>query len=123
MRILQLMILVIFTPIIVFDHFPDLSLARAIPEGILLWLFLVIYLISFSFKGLNDMNLKADLQWQVYSLIYLLSLLAFLTILGGQSSSGIGFDNPFLWLILLMSCLDIYSGWRKLKREIKGGAA
>ncbi|MFJ7850129.1 hypothetical protein ACIQXR_14910 [Peribacillus sp. NPDC097224] len=117
MKSLQVITLVIFTPVIVLDYFPNLSLVRVIPDGILLWLILVIYVISFSFKRFSDGNLREWLQWQVLSLFYLLSLLALLTILGGQSTAGIAFDSPFLWLILLMSCLDIYSRWKKLKQE------
>ena len=117
MRSLQVISLIIFTPVIVFDYFPNLSLARMIPNGIFLWLFLSLFLISFLFKRFSDDNPRKGLEWQVLSLVYLLSLLALLTILGGQSTAGIAFDHPFLWLILLMSCFDIYSRWKKLKQE------
>lgn len=117
MKSLQVITLVIFTPVIVLDYFPNLSLVRVIPDGICLWLMLVIYVISFLFKRFSDGNPREWFQWQVLSLFYLLSLLALLTILGGQSTAGIAFDSPFLWLILLMSCLDIYSRWKKLKQE------
>lgn len=117
MRSLQVISLIIFTPVIVFDYFPNLSLARAIPNGIFLWLFLSLLFISFLFKRFSDDNPREGLEWQVLSLVYLLLLLALLTILGGQSTAGIAFDSPFLWLILLISCFDIYSRWKKLKQE------
>ncbi|MGE7602380.1 hypothetical protein ACQKL5_07685 [Peribacillus sp. NPDC097675] len=117
MKSLQVITLIIFTLLIVNDYFPNLSLARSIPNDILLWVIFGLFIISFLFDRIKSANHKEKLKSQILSLIYFLSLLALLTILGGQSTAGITIDSPFLWLILLMSCLDIYSRWKKLKQE------
>ena len=69
--------------------------------------FLSLFFISFLFKRFSDDNPREGLEWQVLSLVYLLSLLALLTILEGQSTAGLSFDHPFLWIILLI-CVLIY---------------
>lgn len=117
MKSLQVITLIIFTLLIVNDYFSNLSLARTVPDDILLWVIFGLFFISFLFRKVKYYNHKERLKWQVLSLVYLLSLLALLTVLGGQSTAGIAFDSPFLWIILLISCFDIYSRWKKLKQE------
>ena len=117
MKFLQVITLIIFTLLIVNDYFPNLSLARTIPDDILLWVIFGLFFISFLFDKVKSHNHKERLKWQVLSLIYFLLLLALLTILGGQSTAGIAFDSPFLWIILLISCFDIYFRWKKLKQK------
>lgn len=114
MKSLQVIKHIILTLFIVYDYFPDLPLAYAIPSGVLLWLFVGLFFVSFFFRELNH---KVSLKWQVLSLTYFVSLLAWLMILGGQSTAGISFNNVFLWIFLLMSCFDIYSQWKKLKQQ------
>ncbi|WP_235801805.1 hypothetical protein [Ureibacillus manganicus] len=50
-------------------------------------------------------------------MIYIILLIGTMTILGGQSSTGIAFDNEVMWIIFLMSLFSMYSQWKKLRNS------
>lgn len=104
-----------FTLLFVYDYFPHLPLGETIPKGVPIALFLGFFFFSLIFKKYRDTDNKKVLQWQIYSTTYILLLIGILTLLGGQSSSGIAYDNSFLWVILLFSLLEITSQWKKVK--------
>lgn len=71
MRSLQVIKHIILTLFIVCDYFPNLSLAYAIPNDVLLWLFVGLIFVSFFFRELNH---KVSLKWQVLSLTLFISM-------------------------------------------------
>ncbi|MGE7690131.1 hypothetical protein ACQKMI_13120 [Lysinibacillus sp. NPDC097214] len=105
-----------FTLLFVLDYFPNIPLADSIPKGVLIALILGLFIFSLIFKKDRDINNKEILQWQIFLTIYILLIMGILTILGGQSSSGIAFDNGVFWIVLLISLFDIYSQYKKFKR-------
>ena len=114
---LDILFIFVFTLLVVYDYFPTISLADAIPKGVLSSLILVILAVSLLFKRYRETNNKEIFQWQIFFTIYILLLLGLLTALGGQSTSGVAFDNGVLWIVLLLSLFDIYSQWKKLKKS------
>ncbi len=104
-----------FTLLFVSDYFPNVPLADSIPKGVLIALVLGLFLFSLMFKKYRDTNNKEILKWQIFLTIYILFLMGLFTILGEQSSSGIAFDNGFLWLVLLISLFEMHSQWKKVK--------
>ena len=70
---------------------------------------------SFVFIKYRDVNNKDILKWQIFWVIYVLFLMGLLTILGGQSSSGIALDNVIVLIVLIISLFQIYSRWKKVK--------
>jgi uncharacterized SAM-binding protein YcdF (DUF218 family) len=92
-------------------------LSYAIPKGVLIALILGLFLFSLMFKKYRDINNKEILKWQIFSTIYILFLMGLFTILGGQSSSGIDFDNGFLWIVFLISLFEMYLQWKKVKKS------
>ncbi|WP_323646841.1 hypothetical protein [Lysinibacillus xylanilyticus] len=105
-----------FTLLFILDYFPNIPLGDSIPKGVLISLILGLFIFSLIFKKYRDINNKEILQWQIFSTIYILLIMGILTILGGQSSSGIAIDDGILWILLLISLFDIYSQYKKIKR-------
>lgn len=104
------------TLLFVYDYFPEIPYADAIPKRALLILILGLLLIRFGFKKREDRELKANIKWQMALTLYILILIVILPLLGGESSSGLSFDSGFLWVLILISLFDIYSKWKIVKR-------
>lgn len=105
------------TLLFVYDYFPNVQLADAIPKGVLIVLILGALIFRFVFKKNTPTNLKTNIKWQVLLLLYILILMVALPLLGGKSASGISFNSEFVWVIVFISLFDIYSQWRKVKRS------
>lgn len=103
------------TLLFVYDYFPNNPLPDALPKGVLIALILGLFLLSLIFKKYRNTNNQEILKWQIFMTLYILFLMGVLTILGGQSSSGIAFDNGFLWVALFIALIEIYSQWKKVK--------
>ena len=106
--------LFIFTLLFIYDFFPNIPLADAIPKGVLITGILGLLLFSFLFKKYKEPDHKEILKWQVFMTIYILSLMGILTLLGGRSSSGIAFDCGFLWVVLFIALFEMYGQWKKV---------
>lgn len=106
-----------FSLLIVYDFFPNTPFADFIPSGVLIPLILVIMLVSLIFKKYRETNKKVLFKWQIFMMIYIILLIGTMTILGGQSSTGIAFDNEVMWIVFLMSLFSMYSQWKKLRNS------
>ncbi|QCR34388.1 hypothetical protein C1N55_03035 [Lysinibacillus sp. SGAir0095] len=104
------------TLLFVYDFFPEVPFANAIPTGVLLILILGALLFRFVFKKHDATDIKKDIQWQIVLTLYILALLVLFPLLGGKSSSGISFESGALWVMILISVFEIYSKWKKVKR-------
>lgn len=62
----------------------------------------------------NGMN---TIKWKIIFTVYILFLLATLSLLGGQSTSGVSLDNGVFWIVLLISIYQIYSQWKDVKKS------
>ena len=114
---LDFVLILAFTLLFIYDFFPTVTFADAIPKGVLILLIIGLFVISLIIKKNKDTNNKDMLKWQVFSTVYILLLVGICTILGGRSSSGIGLDNGVLWIVLLISLFQINSQWKKVKRS------
>jgi len=108
--------LISFTLLLIFDYFPNLSFASEIPKGVLLLLIILLFSFSILFRRYLHPSSLEIFKWQVLSTIYLLFLMVLLTILGGKSTVGIAFDNVFLWIALLLIAYEMFSQWKKVKQ-------
>lgn len=104
------------TFLFVYDYFPGNPFLGAILKGVLIALILGLFLLSLIFKKYRNTSNQEVLNWQIFMTIYILFLMGLLTILGGQSSSGIAFDNGFLWVVLFIALFEIYLQWKKVKK-------
>ncbi|WP_246569947.1 hypothetical protein [Lentibacillus saliphilus] len=105
-----------FTLLLVYDYFPFIPLADAIPKGVLIALILGLIVFSLIFKKYRGTDKKELLKWHVFWMIYILFLMGLLTLLGGTSSAGIAFNNGIVWFALLISMFEMYSQWKKVKK-------
>lgn len=116
---LDIIILLVFTLLLVYDYFPNIFLVNILPKNILMILIFGTYLFSLLFKKYNNMNNKQILKWQILSTIYPLFLISLFTILGGKSSVGLSFNNIGLWIVFLFSGLEMFQQWKKIKQVDK----
>lgn len=120
LKVSDLIFYIPLTLLIVYDYFPDTLLSKIIPRNINIWIILSLYLISIFFKRFRRSNNIENINGQIFWLIYLLFIMLLLTILGGTSTSGIGFNNVGVWVTLAISLGEISSQKRKLNaRENK----
>ncbi|WP_246941951.1 V-type ATPase subunit a family protein [Bacillus pinisoli] len=93
---IEFIIVLAITILFVYDYFPNIPLAGILPEGLLITFIFGLFLFSLLYKKYRERNNEDIFKWQVFSTIYILFLMGLFTILGGQSSSGISFNNGFL---------------------------
>ncbi|SOC43719.1 hypothetical protein [Ureibacillus acetophenoni] len=103
--------------LLVYDFFPNFPFADSVPTNVLIPLILVLMVLSILLKQYNDKSKKDLLKAQIFWTIYLLLLIVILTVLGGQSKTGIALDNGVLWIAVLISLVGPLSRWRKLKNS------
>lgn len=117
LKIFEIIIILSFTLLFVYDYFPNIPLADAIPKSILIALIVGLYLFSLLFKKYRVKNNKEILKWKIFSTAYILFIMAFFTVLGGRSSTGMSLDNVFLWIVFLISVFEMSSQWKKVKQS------
>ncbi|MBU9724222.1 hypothetical protein KS407_22625 [Bacillus alkalicola] len=104
-----------FTLLFIYDYFPNVPLTGTVSNRVLIILIIGVFLLSLMFKKFNKTNNKEILAWQIIMTLYIIFLMGLFTILGGQSSAGIAFNNAFFLGVLLLSLFDMYSLWKKVK--------
>jgi hypothetical protein len=110
----DLIVYIPLTFLIIYDYFPYSPLSEIIPINLNVWIILILYLIAILFNQGESSNNTENITGQILYLIYLFSLLILLTILGGESASGIGLNNIGIWIALVLSIGEIYSRKQKL---------
>ncbi|MGP4079941.1 hypothetical protein ACTWQL_08480 [Pseudalkalibacillus sp. R45] len=114
---IQIGIMILFTLLLVIDYFPDLPLLNATPKYVVIFGILGVILIGLILGVTIHHDDRITLKWQIGMMFYLLGLIAVLTLLGGESSVGIAFDNYALWVVVGISSIEILNRWRKIKRS------
>lgn len=115
-KLFDIILILAFTLLFIFDYFPNLPLADAIPKKVLIFLILGLLQVSLLFKKYRETDPKTLLKWQVFLTLYILTLIVVFPFFGGESTSGISFDSSVLWIVILISLFDIYSRWKKVKQ-------
>ncbi|NEY71354.1 hypothetical protein G4D63_06310 [Bacillus mesophilus] len=113
----EIVIIIVFTLLFAYDYFPRTSLTGTIPQGILIPIILGLLLFSLLYKKTKNINSKEILKWQIALTVYILFLMSLFTILGGESSTGLSFDNELVWIVILFSLFQIYNQWKKVKKS------
>ncbi|PEO46249.1 hypothetical protein CN563_14900 [Bacillus sp. AFS026049] len=112
----QMIYMIILTLLLIYDFFPVFFLSDIIPPEVLLGVMIGLFL-SILFKKDRHADHGAKFKEQLFSTLYLLSLVGMLTALGGRSTIGISLNNVFLWIVLLLSCYHTFSYWKKAKQS------
>lgn len=113
----HIIFLIFLTILFVYDYFPNATLENIIPKNVLILLIVVLVLFSLLFKRYKNSNNIEIFKWQLFTTVYILLLIVFLTILGGQSTCGISFENIFFWIVLFLSCLEMFIQFKKAKQS------
>lgn len=108
--------LMVVTYLLVQDYFPQL-MGFAMGKWIAVAVIAVLFL-SGGFAAKRKKDEKSQALWMLGSTFYLLALLIVLPLLGGTSSMGISLSNPFIWLLLAITAVQIYL---KMSKREKGG--
>lgn len=116
-KVSDLIFYIPLTLLLVYDFFPNSSLSNIIPRELNIWIILALFLISIFSKRFQKVDNKEAINNQIFSIAYLIFVILVLTILGGSSTSGIGFNNIGIWLALAISFGEIYSQKRKLNSQ------
>ncbi|WP_025028442.1 hypothetical protein [Caldalkalibacillus mannanilyticus] len=109
----------VITLLLICDYFLDakhsLEIARMIAVA-----FVVILVLRAVFAKRKDQKEDeiGELKGRLFHIIYIFILLGILTALGGESNSGISFYDWFFWVVVGVYCIDLYSSWKKTKKNI-----
>lgn len=103
-----------FTLLMINDYFPNMLMSFHIPKWLIISLMVIIFLISNFFVKEED-NERHTLNWLIISTGYIVLLMLVLSFLGGNSSTGITFSNPIIWVLLVIVLIDIFAKQRKIK--------
>ena len=87
------------------------------PKSYIGWSILGLIILSLFFARYRDPSNAEILRWQLFITGYILILMSLLTISGGKSSSGIAFTNFFFWIGTLISFIEIFKSWKKVKNS------
>lgn len=110
----NIMAMIFFTLMVVIDYFPNIwfDMKFAITGAVL------FLLISTFTRQKGSSLFKSSKQQLIFTILlggYLFLLFQLLTSLGGVSRSGIGINDPIVWLVYIFSVFMVY---RKYKREV-----
>lgn len=116
-RIAEVLAVLSFTLIIIFDFFPELGIGRWVAmAGFILAAFLATITRE---KGASVFNSsKGELAFTIFIGLYLIGLLFLLSALGGESQVGLEWTNPIVWMLYVAG---VFLAFTKYKKSIKEG--
>lgn len=108
------------TIILVIDYFPSMFPRNSIYLAAILFVISIIisiYLEKRDKYKSKEVKIK-QLILEIISLIFFISLVISLTLLGGKSSeTNITISSPILWIVIIISIKQLYSHWVQLKSK------
>lgn len=110
----ELLFYIPLTLLMIADFFPDSYLSNGIVMKVNIGLLVALFVLSIVLKRSRNVGDIEKINGQIFALVYLLSLMALLTLLGGASQSGFGFDNVVVWFVVLISIAEIISKKKKM---------
>ncbi|RHW37500.1 hypothetical protein D1B33_08155 [Lysinibacillus yapensis] len=114
-KLFKMLSILSFTGMIIIDHFPVMSIK---PLAVSTLTLAILATITNDRSVLKKFpNLRKELFELIYLLGGLLLLFLLLTLLGGESQSGIGLNNPTIWILFAISTITILVRYLKLKKQ------
>ena len=105
-----------FTFLLINDFFPEVLPFLKVSKWMILALIFVIF-ICISFVGEKEKEESWTFKWTLFSSIYLILLMIVLSLLGGQSTSGISLDSSIVWALFLVSLFQLANQLRRRHSE------
>ncbi|WP_025028397.1 hypothetical protein [Caldalkalibacillus mannanilyticus] len=116
----RLCLLIGFTILLINDYFPYFILSEVFPTKFTAYLMVVLVifllLLPMTWKKKNEREeLKETVRFNIFMMIYSVSILIILNLLGGTSQVGITYTNPVAVIVFLITTGQIVRDIRKLK--------
>ncbi|MFD1361289.1 hypothetical protein [Lentibacillus salinarum] len=115
-RPIEIVLAVCVTVLLVYDYFPDIPLAGAVPLEVLIVIMLGLFVLTVYRNRQQKPDQKVVFRTQLFFLIYIVVIMAVLTALGGESQVGIGFDKGIFWAALAIGVMEVSFQWRRMKQ-------
>lgn len=113
-KIVFLLLLSCFTILLFTDYFPQISPSFKAPGWLIRSTMISVFIMAILWVK-NEKCCNQSLNWLIIFTGYIFLLIAILTKVGVDSSSGVSFYNPFIWILLIISLLGLVSKSKKLK--------
>jgi len=113
-KVIVAIFLACFTLLMINDYFPNTLTSFHISKWLIISIMVIIFLTSSFFVKKED-NERHTLNWLIISTSYIVLLMLVLSMSGGSSSTGISFNNPIIWVLLIIVLFDIFAKRKKLK--------
>ncbi|MBN8435046.1 hypothetical protein [Priestia flexa] len=116
----DLLFMLILTIILVFDYFPNPMFTKILPQAAFVLFVSVIgllFILSIIIRIRSEEKVAEGLIGQIILTVYIVVVMTILSLLGGESTSGVSFSNWIFWGVLSLSLFEIYSRWKKVKQK------
>lgn len=113
----NILILSGLTILYIMDYLSQIEIFSVIPRRTVLIFTVIFLLISFLPIKRKESNALNEFKWEAFLIGYIVLTMIILQLLGGQSVTGISFENWFVWLVLLISVWELRLKWCKVKQE------
>lgn len=116
-RTITISALLLITLLLIFDFFPSI-INFQLNNNFTLIAFIILILVSLIVSKTNDKttDLKQIFRWQLITPIYLFILVFILTILSGNSDTGISLNNNILWIVIILTFVEAFRTYGKIKK-------
>lgn len=113
-KIVFLIFLSGFTLLLVNEYFPQTFPSIKVPDWFLRSTLISVFIIMVLWMK-NEKCCRQSLNWLIISTGYVFLLIAVLSKIGRDSSTGIAVSNPFIWLLLIIVLIGLISKRSKLE--------
>lgn len=113
-KIVFLIFLSGFTLLLVNDYFPQTLPSIKVPDWFVRSTLISVLIMKVLWMK-NEKCCRQSLNWLIISTGYVFLLIAILSKVGGDSSTGIAVSNPFIWLLLIIVLVGLISKRNKLE--------
>ncbi len=77
----------------------------------------LLFILSIIIRIRSEEKIAEGLIGQLILTVYIVVVMTILSLLGGESTSGVSFSNWIFWGVLSLSLFEIYSRWKKVKQK------
>ncbi|GIN88049.1 hypothetical protein J6TS2_44350 [Heyndrickxia sporothermodurans] len=115
---LNVLLLLSLTLLLVYDYFPDIEIFHFIPIKYINWIFIAGVLSCLVLNRQNQTMTKKSIYKDLYLFYYIVVFIVIMTLLGGNTNSGIGFNTFSFWIITIIFFWNIIYNHKKIYKRI-----
>ncbi|SFA95754.1 hypothetical protein SAMN04488072_104143 [Lentibacillus halodurans] len=110
------MLVLCITVLLVYDYFPGIPFAEAVPLNLLILVMLALFILAVYRNRKQNPGQRNIFRSQVFFLVYIVAVMALLTFLDGESRVGIAFDKGIFWAAFAVAIMEISLQWRRMRQ-------